>query len=883
MAEVDNTNCKSCKWPDKYLKYGNCVSNCTNGFYLDENDNSIKICKCDLNKCYKCSKEGFNKNLCLTCNEGYYPKENDNNNIGTYIDCYQSPKGYYLDNNNNNPIYKLCYESCSSCNIGGNAYYHNCNECKSDYYFELNLNGYINCYKKCENYYYYNKDINKYYCTEFLECPKAYSKLIDIKSQCINKCEEDDEYKYEFRKRCYTECPEDTTENNYFCELNCPEEKPFEMISKQECVKYCSVKDLLDKECILNYKSDDKDYEQKAHDIMIQNVEHDFISEDYDISHLEEGEEDIIEFRKILITLTTTKNQKNSTKLNNTLIDLKECETSLRKKYLIPNNEDLFIKKIDVIQDGMKIPKIEYDIYYKYNSSNGTYLKKVDISTCKYNRIELSLPIEISENLDKLNVSGDYYNDICYPTTSDSGTDVTLKDRRNDFIENNETVCQEDCFLAVYDNINKRAKCSCDAKESAFSFIDMKINATKLYDQFMDVKNIINLNIIFCYKELFCKEGIIKNINFYLIIPFIIFHLVVIIIFYGKQKKKLFKKIKDICFGINNWHLVKEENKNNKSKKKRINQLTTSHNNKKNKNKFIGSKDKIHTKHKIKNKHNPPKKKNNKIKKQPKLNLNNQINNFFSANMTNSKNGMIKKKEIITKAKEVMKLNYEEINKLPYELALKQDKRTFCQYYLSLLQTRHILIFSFYYSKDYNSKIIKIDLFFISFIIFYTINALFFTEGTLHKIYEDEGSYNFVYQLPQIIYSSLISSVFNVLLRLFALSENDILDLKKDKTKETLTIRVTRLKKKLRIKFILYFILSFLFLIFFWYYLSMFGVIYRNTQLQLLKDTLISFGLSLIYPFGIYLIPGLFRIPALSNAKNKRICIYKTSLFIQII
>ena len=251
--------------------------------------------------------------------------------------------------------------------------------------------------------------------------------------------------------------------------------------------------------------------------------------------------------------------------------------------------------------------------------------------------------------------------------------------------------------------------------------------------------------------------------------------------------------------------------------------------------------------------------------------------------MTNSKNGMIKKKEIITKAKEVMKLNYEEINKLPYELALKQDKRTFCQYYLSLLQTRHILIFSFYYSKDYNSKIIKIDLFFISFIIFYTINALFFTEGTLHKIYEDEGSYNFVYQLPQIIYSSLISSVFNVLLWLFALSENDILDLKKDKTKETLIIRVTRIKKKLRIKFILYFILSFLFLIFFWYYLSMFGVIYRNTQLQLLKDTLISFGLSLIYPFGIYLIPGLFRIPSLSNAKNKKICLYKTSLFIQII
>ena len=230
-----------------------------------------------------------------------------------------------------------------------------------------------------------------------------------------------------------------------------------------------------------------------------------------------------------------------------------------------------------------------------------------------------------------------------------------------------------------------------------------------------------------------------------------------------------------------------------------------------------------------------------------------------------------------------MELNYEEKNKLPYELAIKIDKRTFCQYYLSLIQTRHILIFSFYYKGDYNSKIIKIDLFFISFIISLTINALFFTEETLHKIFKDEGSFNFIYQLPQIIYSSLISSIFNILLRLFALSEGDIIELKRDKTKETLNKRVEGLMKKLRIKFILYFILSFLFLIFFWYYLAMFGVIYRNTQLQLIKDTLISFGLSLIYPFGIYLIPGIFRIPALSNPKNKRICLYKTSLFIQTI
>ena len=61
----------------------------------------------------------------------------------------------------------------------------------------------------------------------------------------------------------------------------------------------------------------------------------------------------------------------------------------------------------------------------------------------------------------------------------------------------------------------------------------------------------------------------------------------------------------------------------------------------------------------------------------------------------------------------------------------------------------------------------------------------------------------------------------------------------------------------------------------------MFGAIYRNTQLHLLKDTLISFGLSFIYPFFIYLLPGLFRIPALSDKKKSSECLYKFSKCLQ--
>jgi len=81
--------------------------------------------------------------------------------------------------------------------------------------------------------------------------------------------------------------------------------------------------------------------------------------------------------------------------------------------------------------------------------------------------------------------------------------------------------------------------------------------------------------------------------------------------------------------------------------------------------------------------------------------------------------------------------------------ALITDKRTYIQYYLSLLRTNHVLIFSFYCNnKDYNSQIIKSFLFFFFLVLHLTINALFFNDDTLHKIYLDEGKFNFIYQIP---------------------------------------------------------------------------------------------------------------------------------------
>ena len=150
--------------------------------------------------------------------------------------------------------------------------------------------------------------------------------------------------------------------------------------------------------------------------------------------------------------------------------------------------------------------------------------------------------------MDIFNSSSKYYNDICYTTTSEDGTDILLKDRQKEFIDKDKIICQEDCDFSEYNYDSLEAKCSCQVKESSKSFVDMNINKNKLLENFKNIKNFLNFNFLVCYKKLFNKNGIINNIGCYIILAIIIFHIISIFILSGIQfsslKKKKMKKLK---------------------------------------------------------------------------------------------------------------------------------------------------------------------------------------------------------------------------------------------------------------------------------------------------------------------------------------------------
>ena len=49
----------------------------------------------------------------------------------------------------------------------------------------------------------------------------------------------------------------------------------------------------------------------------------------------------------------------------------------------------------------------------------------------------------------------------------------------------------------------------------------------------------------------------------------------------------------------------------------------------------------------------------------------------------------------------------------------------------------------------------------------------------MHQIYINKGEFNFIYQLPIILCSSIICSIINTIIAYLSLTENNILKLKK--------------------------------------------------------------------------------------------------------
>ena len=655
----------------------------------------------------------------------------------------------------------------------------------------------------------------------------------------------------------------------------------------------------------------------------------------------------IIQTKNAIFQLSTLSQQKKNNNSNISTIDFGECENILINEYNASNGDDFKIIKLDIKSEDSSFIYVQYELYY--NNSND----KINLDICDKARITLNIPkiltnetLEFYEDAKKsgydiLNYEDSFYNDICSPYTTSSGTDILLNDRQKDIFEKNanQTMCQENCKYKSYNDENNVLECDCSVQKESIQTNLTKIdfnNKNFAINFWNTIKN-SNFLVLKCYNLAFEMKKFFKNIGRIIMSIIYILFLVFLNIYIFKERKQIninilsilktqFNYIKNIDDkdktvieannNIENKNVPPRKSNNSnkkikedeKNKNNKINIMGNSSINSRNDLMNIGE---INSPKKIENnisiviiknckrkkkKRKATKKKTTNNKSNYNLNKANKDNNANKNNNGrknskdhNNNNDTIRiyKSKTITANKdknEIKKedsfdlniskkynLNDNELNDLEYEEALIIDKRTYFEYYWSLLRKKQLILFTFVPINDYNLFSLKISLFLLSFSLYFTVNGFFFSDETMYKTYISKGKLSFIFQIPQILYSSIISSIINLLLKLLSLSEKNILTIKKQKNLDEAIKKSKDVKMNLMIKFFIFFCFGNLLLLFFWYYISCFCAVYINTQIILIKDTLISFILSMIYPFGLSALPGLLRIPSLkSENKNKK-------------
>ena len=614
-------------------------------------------------------------------------------------------------------------------------------------------------------------------------------------------------------------------------------------------------------------------------DILIKNIRENIINRNLSsfLSNLLDGTtNDIIsDYNSLTYQITTTENQKNKIYNNISTINLGDCEDKLKFIYGIGQNLSLIILKVEYNIKGLLIPVIGYEVYHPQNYS------QLDLNYCNETLITLNIPVTIDENKAfKYDPNSDYYNDECFAFTSDNGTDIILNDRKNEYIDKNLSLCENNCAFNGYDSNTKKALCECETKISNIMISEILKEDNLLANNFNNSDdNNVNLGTMKCISLLFSKNGLLTNIGSYILICSIFFFAISLAIFYKCGCQIIEDDINDILelklkhnkeIDIYDHPKNPKTNKIEKYKKKKN---TISNPKKKNYKKIL----KLTKVKKIfngKKKETTPGSKSEikmiSIKKE-KINCSDMT--IINMNKNNKKRKTIK----IGNYKEF------ELNYFSYKEARQLDKRTFFQLYFYLIKTKVPIFFEFYPINDYNLKIIKISLFFLFFDIYFAINTLFFTDSTIHQIYKDGGKYNFGYFLPQIIYSFIICYIINSAIKFFTLLERNILEAIKGINSRNKLKKVFKIKRCLIIKYIIFYALSNVFLILFWFYLSSFCAVYQNTQIYLIINTLMSCVVCIIFSFIFILLPSTFRFLSLNVNKAKYECFYKASQILQII
>ena len=837
-------------------------------------------CK-ELEKCELCNKESISKKLCIKCNnkKGYYFLNNNKDSIKSgnkeYIDCINNntkPSNFYF--NEEQKEFSVCYEVCATCDYGGNGNKNNCTSCETNYILNPDIPNSTDCVLECLYYYYYTS-YNQYRCTDNLICPESYNLLIKEKKKCTDDCLKEDIYKYQYNGICLKECPDGTT-NDESNEFICKDKN-------------------IDK-CILSgnkIRFDDNITESEI-ETMTKNFAREFQYTDNHVSL----------YQNNIYSIIIYKNSDCIFELNLEFpeIDFGECERKVKIKNKI--NDTLIIVIITKNIDGKKDDKII--TYSMHEPTTGKKLIYEDICEDDIITLQENLLLKLddanadidsflhltNQNINIFNLSSEFYNDICYQFESPLDKDIALKDRILLFYPN-ITLCQEGCSIQGVNLTSFKAVCECKLNNKNNNIFGKNLIIQNKIGEIESLISETNIVIIKCYKILFNYKNIFTFLGGYIIFILLLIQIIMTFIYYKRSLYLLKKYIFNITdkyiaylakqklneFPINNSleFYNKINSKNNAPPKRKIRLAQQGEN-----------ENVIRKEQKAKTKFGKKRAKTNRNKKKMTFIKNIEISNLISKsnyqiNLSNDSNqeksliskssklenkkmskdgsyynNILNKNSIITNSTNKEDSNIQEylktdLDDMDFDDALKKDNRKFVEYLNDNLKANQNIMNTFYTKEPLRPRTIKIILFILYIDLYLLINGLFFNEEYISEIFHSEKEENFFTFIPRsvdrIFYTTLVRGIIGYVIIFVFVEERKIKGIFK-REKDSIVIlkyQVAQILKSIITRFNIFITISFIIIIFTFYYSFCFNYIYPHMIEEWIKSSfLIIFIMQLI-------------------------------------
>ena len=523
-GNADEHNCDKCidNWYfiENDITEGNCYNvKPADNYYIDHSLQMYRKC---FNRCGTCDYGGkIGEHNCTSCVNGLYSVER---NESACITANEKEDKYYFDNEHN--MFKLCYDSCGSCDKGGDDVVHNCNTCASDsyafietlltrnncllineiptnYYFNNEEHIYKQCYETC-NKCIYGGMYMKHNCSE---CINEYSFLMDEPTNCISQGTNPYNYYLDTTTNTYRPCyftcevcSQGAIDGQHKCDA-CTEGLEYTSgDNKGNCLDLNFVDNSLNEisqflplNTSFNVYYDVKIIQIGKHDVITRNSN----NADMDMNNT-------YSTFNYYTTRTIFNDITRGTYRNISHVELGQCETVLKGSHSIISSDYLFIAQMLLYND---IKQLSFNVY----DSKGNLL---DISKCYRYDIAITYPMQrqltyddgnttTSSLLDKLlslnnsvrydiyNPKSDFYNNICDDLTIEGNT-VTLQ-QRQEMYNHNLTLCPLKCNFVSFDIELRIVNCNCkmeyvlngkiieDSETVVFNINDIKDDSVYLF------------------------------------------------------------------------------------------------------------------------------------------------------------------------------------------------------------------------------------------------------------------------------------------------------------------------------------------------------------------------------------------------------------------